>query len=150
MKTFHPQCLTLIVVEILAALLVTFNLLTVCESSKSSKSSGTLERQEETSVYLQSRMEELTDRFKTWIEMASHTMSNLKSKQADDDYYHGGCGSCGKYDFNIIVPGFVLWASSLFFLYLLNATVTSGRRRRALIPSAANDNDVNQQNVKGI
>lgn len=34
------------------------------------------------------------------------------------------------YDFDTIVPGFALLAAALFFFYLLNSTVTSGRKRR--------------------
>ena len=70
-------------------------------------------------------------------------MQNLRSMisgQTRSNSYEGSSssgyeGCCDKLDFNTVVPGFVLVAVSYMLLFLLNATVTSGRRRRMVTSS---------------
>lgn len=86
---------------------------------------------------------EVTDRFTNWIRSGS--LPSLPTNSGGDR----GCGNhCGqeKYDFNRLVPGFVLVVISYFLLFLLTTAVTGGRRRRALVVSSAK----NDQNLQGI
>lgn len=58
---------------------------------------------------------------------------NLRSMISS--YMNGGgdySDCCSHLDFNTFVPGFVLVAVSYALLFLLNATVTSGRRKRQI------------------
>lgn len=58
--------------------------------------------------------------------------NNRDSYGASDYSSSGGYeeGCCSKLDYHTFLPGFVLVAISYFLLFLLNATVTGGRRRR--------------------
>lgn len=60
--------------------------------------------------------------------MGDEFMIGGGSDYSSSGSYQEGC--CDKLDFHTFVPGFVLVAISYFLFFLLNATVTGGRRRR--------------------
>lgn len=84
-------------------------------------SSSSFDRISRMGEEIKHRMQETfrSDYLKSMIEY--YTKSN-------DGYSESGC--CEGLDFNTFVPGFVLVAVSYALFFLLNATVTSGRRKR--------------------
>lgn len=62
-------------------------------------------------------------------------LKSMLSSFSKSDGYSDGYGCCDGLDFNTFVPGFVLVAVSYALLFLLNATVTSGRRKRMVTSS---------------
>lgn len=77
--------------------------------------------------------DDMTDRISSYGSSSFSSSSLLKSLgfSSGGGGGYGDEGCCG-YDFDTFIIGFVLVAATYLLFFLLNATVTSGRRRREI------------------
>ena len=82
--------------------------------------------------------ETLSNQFSSLFESdPSYTPATLR------DDFSGGCGGCGPYDFNKVVPAYTLVAVSYLLFYQVTSLV--GKRRRRSLP----DNNLAEQHPQG-